>query len=203
MRLERRLLRLGEYLVGRACQQLPQDVRAERYREWAAELPAILHDPQIRPAPRRAIRMLGFAADTLRGTAMTAARARARTPRVTAWVYLLLAAGLVNVVWDIWVIVQAPGQGQSYLQLTWALLFLAIPISLLAHSTMRVPQLLAVSATLTGVAVNLWNAAQAPGYWVSYFFAATLLLSLVAAWLISRWSGPGRHKAARTRKWTW
>ena len=30
MRGERRLLRLGEYLVGRACQQLPPDVREER-----------------------------------------------------------------------------------------------------------------------------------------------------------------------------
>jgi hypothetical protein len=85
MRGERRLLRLGEYLVRRACQQLPPDAREEQYREWAAELPAILHDPQVRPAPRRAARMLGYAADTLRGTAMTAARARARTPRMTAW----------------------------------------------------------------------------------------------------------------------
>ena len=131
MRGERGLLRMGEYLVGRACQGLPQDIRAERYREWAAELPAILHDPQIRLAPWRAIRMLGYAADTLRGTAMTAARARPRTPRVTAWLYLLLAAGLVNVVWNIWVIVRAPGHGQNYLQLTWSLLFVALPISLL------------------------------------------------------------------------
>ena len=28
--------RLGEYLVGRACQQLPRDIREERYREWVA-----------------------------------------------------------------------------------------------------------------------------------------------------------------------
>jgi hypothetical protein len=200
MRGERQLLRLAEYLVGRACQQLPPDVRVERYREWAAELPAILHDPQIRPAPWRAIRMLGYAADTLRGTAMTAARARPRTPRMTAWLCLLFAAGLVNVVWLIWVIVQAPGHGQNYLQLTWALLFLAIPISLLTHSTARVPKLIAVSVTLTAVAVNLSDAAQTPGDWVNYFLEALLLLSLVAAWLISRWSGPGRHKAARTTK---
>ena len=30
MRGEDQLLRLGEYLVGRACQRLPQDIRAER-----------------------------------------------------------------------------------------------------------------------------------------------------------------------------
>jgi hypothetical protein len=52
MRGERLLLRTGEYLVGRACQRLPPDIREERYREWSAELPAILHDPQVRPAPR-------------------------------------------------------------------------------------------------------------------------------------------------------
>ena len=50
MRGERQLLRIGEYVVGRACRRLPRDIREERYREWAAELPAILHDPQVRPA---------------------------------------------------------------------------------------------------------------------------------------------------------
>ena len=84
MRAERQLLRIGEYLVGRACQRLPQDIREERYREWAAELPAILHDPQIRLAPRRAVRMLAYAADTVRGATLTPARARRRTPRMTA-----------------------------------------------------------------------------------------------------------------------
>jgi F-type H+-transporting ATPase subunit b len=84
MRGERQLLRIGEYLVGRACQRLPQDIREERYREWAAELPAILHDPRIRLAPRRAVRMLAYAADTVRGATLTPARTRRRIPRVTA-----------------------------------------------------------------------------------------------------------------------
>ena len=66
MRAERALLRTGEYLVGRACRRLPPEIRDDRYREWAAELPAILHDPQIRLAPLRAVRML-LAADHLRG----------------------------------------------------------------------------------------------------------------------------------------
>ena len=33
MRWERQLLRIGEYLVGRACRRLPGKVRDERYRE--------------------------------------------------------------------------------------------------------------------------------------------------------------------------
>src|SRR6516162_2403442 len=112
MRGERRLLRLGEYLVGRACQQLPQDVREERYREWAAELPAILHDPQVRPAPRRTVRMLGYAADTLRGTIMTPGTARSRISRLCATVDPLQpVAGLVVTAWSVWSIVQAPGDG--------------------------------------------------------------------------------------------
>ena len=61
MRGERRLLRIGEYLIARACRRLSADTRDERYREWAAELPAILRDPGIRLAARRAARMLGFA----------------------------------------------------------------------------------------------------------------------------------------------
>lgn len=84
MRAERQLLRIGEYLVGRACQRLPEDIREERYREWAAELPAILHDPQPRLAPLRAVRMLAYAADTVRGATLTPARDRRRTPRMTA-----------------------------------------------------------------------------------------------------------------------
>src|ERR1700678_1230987 len=75
MRGERALLRVGEYLVDRACRRLPRGTRKDRYREWAAELPAILHDPEIRFAPRRAVRMLGYAADTLRGAARTPGRA--------------------------------------------------------------------------------------------------------------------------------
>jgi hypothetical protein len=40
MRGERWLLGGGEYLVGRAARRLPAEVREERCREWAAELPA-------------------------------------------------------------------------------------------------------------------------------------------------------------------
>ena len=65
-----RALRTGEYLVGRAAGYLPPSDREERHQEWAAELPAILNDPTVRPAARRAARMLWFALDTLRGAAV-------------------------------------------------------------------------------------------------------------------------------------
>jgi hypothetical protein len=70
MRGERWLLRMGEFLVGRAARHLPAAARVERYQEWAAELPVILGDPEIKPAAARAARMLWFAADTLRGAAL-------------------------------------------------------------------------------------------------------------------------------------
>jgi DivIVA domain-containing protein len=76
MRGERRLLRIGEYLIARACRHLPTEARDERYREWVAELPAILRDPDVRPAVRRAARMLRYASGTIRGTALTPGSAR-------------------------------------------------------------------------------------------------------------------------------
>jgi DivIVA domain-containing protein len=76
MRGERRLLRIGEYLIARACRHLPAEARGERYREWVAELPAILRDPGVRPAPRRAARMLRYASGTIRGTALAPGSAR-------------------------------------------------------------------------------------------------------------------------------
>jgi hypothetical protein len=197
MRGEGQLLRLGEYLVRRACHRLPQDTREERYREWAAELPAILHDPQIRPAPRRAFRMVGYAADTFRGT-MSPVRAPRRMSSATAALSLLLLL-LVLVSWDIWTTARAPGHGLNYLQLAWALLLLAFPISKLVRSTARRTVLIVISGTLAGVAVNLWNAAQAPENWVNYFLAALCLLLLLALWLVSRWARGGHAGSPGSR----
>lgn len=56
-------LSAAERLIRRACRRLPGPDRDERYREWTAELPAILHDPDTRQAPRRALRALLYAAD--------------------------------------------------------------------------------------------------------------------------------------------
>jgi hypothetical protein len=208
MRGERRLLLLGEYLVGRACQRLPPDVREERHREWSAELPAILHDPQVRLAPLRAVRMLGYAADTLRGTIMTPGRAQSRTPHLSAAVDLLiLAAGLVTAALSVWAIVQAPGDGLNYLRLVWGLLLVAYLLRKRARSAGRVTALLGITAILALAAVFLGNAAQAPRDWVNYFVAALLLLPLLVGLPLSWWlrrlqaRTGGRH-AAPSDQWT-
>ncbi len=71
MRGERYALRAGDFLVSRACRRLPARIRQEQYQEWLAELPVILRDRDTGPAPWRVVHMLAFAADTLRGTALS------------------------------------------------------------------------------------------------------------------------------------
>lgn len=106
MRGERYALRAGEYLVCRACRRLPARIRQERYQEWLAELPVILRDRDTGPAPVRVVRMLAFAADTLRGTALApdayrgahrGAGARNTAAKSIRWLGtgLLLAGGLL------------------------------------------------------------------------------------------------------------
>jgi hypothetical protein len=53
---------LAECLIRLACRSLPADIRDDRYREWTAELPAILGDPDIRPRIRRDLAAVRFAA---------------------------------------------------------------------------------------------------------------------------------------------
>jgi capsular polysaccharide biosynthesis protein len=52
--------RVAERLIRAACRRLPADVRAERCREWTAELPAILDDESIGPSWLRGLRALAF-----------------------------------------------------------------------------------------------------------------------------------------------
>jgi hypothetical protein len=96
MRGERRLLRIGEYLIARACRHLPAEARDERYREWAAELPAILRDPDVRPAARRAARMLRYASGTIRGTALTPGSARRVMALTAGTAASFIITGLVD-----------------------------------------------------------------------------------------------------------
>jgi hypothetical protein len=196
MRGERLLLRLGEYLVGRACRGLPPDARAERYREWVAELPAILHDPQVRAAPWRAVRMLGYAADTLRGTVMTPGSVKGRIARLAPRLdTLFLAVGLVSVAFNVASVVRSPGDVPDYLRLVWALLFVTHILCRRVRSTGRMTVLLGLSAPLALVAVFFGNAAQAPGDWVNYFLAAVLLLPILGGLLLTWWL---RRLQART-----
>jgi hypothetical protein len=60
--------RIADHLIHRACRHLPADSRDERYREWAAEVPAILDDPGTRPAILRSARAIGYALGVCRCT---------------------------------------------------------------------------------------------------------------------------------------
>jgi hypothetical protein len=82
-----RVQRLAEWLIRAACRRLPADVQAERSREWAAELPAILDDQSIRPPFRRALRALSFCAGISRTTRQLSrsGRAGARRSRRSRW----------------------------------------------------------------------------------------------------------------------
>ncbi len=55
-----RVQRIAEWLIRSVCRRLPADIRAERCREWTAELPAILDDQSIRPSFLRALRAFSF-----------------------------------------------------------------------------------------------------------------------------------------------
>lgn len=71
--------RLAERLIHRACRRLPGGTGDERYREWAAELPAILRDPGVRLPLLRSARALSYAAGTYR-SARYLRRAAAHPP---------------------------------------------------------------------------------------------------------------------------
>jgi hypothetical protein len=84
--------RVAEQVIVSACVLLPEDVRDERYREWAAELPAILHDPDIRSPITRTTRALRFAVSTHRSVPWTRGNVRKRAVDVF-FVLLLVATG--------------------------------------------------------------------------------------------------------------
>jgi hypothetical protein len=195
MRAERALLRIGEYLVGLACRQLPRRGREERYREWLAELPAILHDPQNRPAAWRAVRMLGYAGDTLRGATLIRVRAR-RAPRrfVTVAGCVFLVVGVYDVVAFGLAVVAEPGDPLNYLRLAWGVLLVVYSISLLMRCAWRVSTLILTSQCVAGAAANLWQAERAPADWGNYFNGAFLLLAIAALW-ITVWIVSRRRRA--------
>ncbi|HZU56663.1 MAG TPA: hypothetical protein VFA06_12395 [Actinocrinis sp.] len=55
-------LRAAEQVVRRGCRHLPESTREEREREWIAELPIIVSDPDLRFAWVRRVKLLLFAA---------------------------------------------------------------------------------------------------------------------------------------------
>jgi Phospholipase_D-nuclease N-terminal len=82
-----RAQQIAEWLIRTACRQLPVDVRAEQYREWTAELPAILDDQSIRPQFLRSLRALTFCIGISTTTRQLSrpARARSRRTRNSQW----------------------------------------------------------------------------------------------------------------------
>jgi hypothetical protein len=76
-----RAQRIAEWLIRTACRRLPADVRAEQYREWTAELPAILDDQSIRPSFLRTLRALTFCIGISRTTRQLSRSARAGSRR--------------------------------------------------------------------------------------------------------------------------
>jgi hypothetical protein len=58
----------AEHFIRRACRRLAADIRDECCREWTAETWAILNDTTARPAARRHLAALRYAAGHLRGT---------------------------------------------------------------------------------------------------------------------------------------
>jgi hypothetical protein len=74
--------RAAERLIGAACRHLPADVRAERYQEWTAELPAILGDASIRFSCLRWLRALAFCLGIARTTRQLSRSARAGSRRI-------------------------------------------------------------------------------------------------------------------------
>ena len=89
--------RAAERIIRRACRRLPGDIRDERYREWAAEVPAILHDPDIRFALLRSARALRFAAGTITSARHTPGAIRYQPDAAalaSAGVRLLISVGI-------------------------------------------------------------------------------------------------------------
>jgi hypothetical protein len=82
-----RAQKTAEWLIEAACRRLPADVRHERCREWAAELPAILDDQSIRLSFLRALRALTFCVGISRTTRQLSRLARAgpRRTRHSRW----------------------------------------------------------------------------------------------------------------------
>ena len=79
--------RIAGWLIQTVCRRLPPDERAERCREWTAELPAIFDDQSIRPSFLRTLRALSFCAGISWTTRQLSrsARAASRRTRNAQW----------------------------------------------------------------------------------------------------------------------
>ena len=78
--------RIAERLIRASCRRLPGELRAERCREWSAELPAILHDETIRSGLIRAMRALSYSVGVSAATRrLSRGDGRSRSARASRW----------------------------------------------------------------------------------------------------------------------
>jgi hypothetical protein len=103
-------LRLGERLIAAACRRLPAKERYERHREWTAELPAILDDPDIRFAGHRAVRMLRYSGDIAWRFSLPS---RYQTRRFIMAGWFVFNLGFLG--YDVWSTVRNPHSWEAYL----------------------------------------------------------------------------------------
>ena len=81
-----RVQRIAERLIRASCRRLPGDLRAERCREWSAEVPAILHDETIRSGLIRAMRALSYSVGVSTATRrLSRGDRRPRSTRTSGW----------------------------------------------------------------------------------------------------------------------
>ena len=152
--------------------------------------------------------MLGYAADTLRGTIITPRSARGRIPRMCAGLPVVcLVAGLGAVGLAAWAIVQAPGDGQNYLRLAWGLLFMAYLLRKRVRPAGPMTGLPRISALLSACRRLPMERGTGSRDWVNDFVAALFLLPLLVGIPLAWWLGRlqartgGRH-AAPSDPWT-
>jgi hypothetical protein len=81
-----RVQRIAERLIRASCRRLPGELRAERCREWSAELPAILHDDTIRSGLIRSMRALSYSVGVSTATRrLSRGDGRSRSARASGW----------------------------------------------------------------------------------------------------------------------
>ena len=81
-----RVQRIAERLIRASCRRLTGELRAERCREWSAELPAILQDETIRSGLIRAMRALSYSVGVSTATRrLSRGAGRSRSARASGW----------------------------------------------------------------------------------------------------------------------
>jgi hypothetical protein len=150
-----RVQRLAESLIRLSCRRFPKDIRDERYREWTAELPAILDDPDIRFRVHRDVRALRFAAGH--------ASPRLRQPgagKLLTVAVILVAVGIAAI-----------ASGRQLILLLWSISMASLALVMLRKS---------VSKSALRIALHPTRGDPELRSWLSCLFAVVSLAALYA-----------------------